>query len=101
MSLVKTQYESKISVLNQEIDRLGQENRSVIGKYSRLEIEVSKLSELDRLTRNNSELQGTVSRLNIEVTELRRQLSVSVDEAAMLKRMLESGGDATRRVSEL
>jgi len=101
ITLVKTQYESKIGVLNQEIDRLGQENRNVMTKYSRLELEASKLSELDRLNRSNSELQGTISRLNSEVIELRRQLSVSVDEATMLRRRLDGGGDVSKRIPEL
>jgi predicted RNase H-like nuclease (RuvC/YqgF family) len=70
-------------------------------KYSRLELEASKLSELDRLNRSNSELQGTISRLNSEVIELRRQLSVSVDEATMLRRRLDGGGDVSKRIPEL
>ena len=37
VTMVKSQYESKIVVLNSEIDRLTQEGRNIMTKYSRLE----------------------------------------------------------------
>lgn len=101
ISSVKTQYESRIGLLNQEIERLGQENRNTMTKYSRLEAEASRLGELDRLTRTNTELQGTVTRLNTEIVEFRRQLTVSTEETTTLRRRLQEGGDSSRRISEL